>query len=353
MRLTYDANDATASEWVLDSVADCLCGIWFSARALGDAHVTLRHGELLRMFDRDAQIEIVPISTEGSRMSPMTSSLIASSALHLLVILLLLFGTGWLMQRAPKGIQIVPINMVQLGVKTASPPSSELATLPQDKARENPSASSPEAVPNAQAASSQGEQHQVEQKTTSNPLSVTKTRQKPEIHNTPEDTRRNDLPLGKDEKEPAPANDLSARLKSLARLRQPTPPVPPSPIAQDGTGWSNLTATSANAARGRDATYAVKDFIRAQVERRWNLHVDTLNGADWVVSIHMVLSPDGSVRQAEIVDNPRFHSDNAYRDFAFSARNAVLLSSPLTVPPGEYNIAKDIILDFHSKQVLQ
>jgi len=150
-----------------------------------------------------------------------------------------------------------------------------------------------------------------------------------------------------------PADDLAARLERLARLRQPAPPMPPNPRRQDGSGASNLTASSADAARARDAAYAVKDFIRAQVERRWNLNVTAPKGGDWVVAIHILLRPDGRVSRAEIVDTPRYRSDDAYRDFALSARNAVLLSSPLTVPAGEYDIAKDIVLDFRSKQVLQ
>jgi hypothetical protein len=31
----------------------------------------------------------------------------------------------------------------------------------------------------------------------------------------------------------------------------------------------------------------------------------------------------------------------------------VLLSSPLALPPGAYSIAKDIVVDFDPKQVLQ
>jgi outer membrane biosynthesis protein TonB len=157
----------------------------------------------------------------------------------------------------------------------------------------------------------------------------------------------------KPREQPLPADDLSTRLHLLAKLRQPEAPIPPRQRQQAGSGSSNLTAASADAVPGHDATLGVKDFIRAQVERRWNLNGQAAKGRDWSAGIHIVLSRDGSVTRAEIVDNSRNRSDQAYQEFARSARNAVLLSSPLTVPPGAYDIAKDIVIDFRAKQVSQ
>jgi len=116
---------------------------------------------------------------------------------------------------------------------------------------------------------------------------------------------------------------------------------------------SSMTAASADTVTGRNAAYAVKDIIRAQVERRWNLDRTRLGAPDWVVAIRIRFSPDGTVRRADIVANERFRSDHAYHDFALSARNAVLLSSPLTLPRGAATLATDIVVDFAARQVLQ
>jgi hypothetical protein len=116
---------------------------------------------------------------------------------------------------------------------------------------------------------------------------------------------------------------------------------------------SNVTVASADGLHGRDARYAVEDFIRAQVERRWYLNRAQMGANDWVVAIHIVLQPDGTVRRAQIVSTPRFLSNGAYHDFALSARNAVLLSSPLALPPGTYATAKDIVINFDARQALQ
>ncbi len=93
----------------------------------------------------------------------------------------------------------------------------------------------------------------------------------------------------------------------------------------------------------------VKDLIRAQVERRWELDVRTLGAAEVLVSIHLLLNPDGSVRSADIVDDPRFSSHPSYRAVALSARNAVLLSSPLQLPAGAYDAFKDVTVTFDPK----
>ena len=55
-------------------------------------------------------------------------------------------------------------------------------------------------------------------------------------------------------------------------------------------------------------------------------------------------------KAAEIVDNSRA-GDPAYRALAMSARNAVLLSSPLALPPGRYEEVRDVVLDFDPRKV--
>ena len=64
-----------------------------------------------------------------------------------------------------------------------------------------------------------------------------------------------------------------------------------------------------------------------------------------------VVRPDGTVTRAEVVDQSGYR-DRAYQDFALSARNAVLLSSPLTIPVGRYDLARDIVVEFDPKRLL-
>jgi outer membrane biosynthesis protein TonB len=294
----------------------------------------------------------------GSGMSPeadrradrISGPLVGSALLHVLVLLLVVFGLPW--PESPVE-QVIPIDLVFLDEKTASPPAETVATLPQERATESSELTPDQAIPAEQAPPPQAAQRRAEERAAPDLSAPTKPKPKPEAPRPVKSTKLDRQPAAKLKQQPLPADDLSVRLEQLARLRQPAPPMPPTPRQQKAPGSSDLTATATDAAPALDASYGVKDFIRAQVERRWNPDGKMLKGSDWVAAIHVLLRPDGSVERAEIVDDPHHRAESAYRDFAQSARNAVLLSSPLTVPPGEYDLAKDIVLDFHSRRVAQ
>jgi hypothetical protein len=294
-------------------------------------------------------------AASDSGAKPVSWSAVAgSSALHAAIILLILvIGLPGLNQ-APPSERIIPVNLVRLGAKTAAPASSIVAALPQEKAKEIAPSKPAQAVPVPETPPPPMAQRHTAERSPPDVLASAKPQPKSKVPE-PISASRSDrtfaakLPPHK----PSPADELSTRLEMMARLRQPAAPVPPTPRQQEGSGEANVTVTSANAARGFDATYGVKDFIRAQVERRWNLDRSELKSENWTVSIHILIDPNGRVLQAEIIDDPRFRADPAYDDFALSARNAVLLSSPFLIPPGEYDIAKDIVVDFDSRQVSQ
>lgn len=280
----------------------------------------------------------------------MPRSVVGSLALHLGAILLILFGLPWLHETPAPIEQIVPVNLVELGEKNASPASTQVAPLPQQQASETAPSTTAAAVPPPQTPPSP------------DTARAEPPKSKPDLRSTAVPAANSTVPsamkalkpataAATPHRQPSPADALAARLKTLAQLRQPPAPIPPSARQQAGTGISSTTAASADTSHGVDASYRVKDFIRAQVERRWNLDPNIVRGVDWTVSIRIVLDQSGRVLEATIVDDPRFADNKAYRDFALSARNAVLLSSPLLLPPGVYDIAKDIVVDFDARQV--
>ena len=67
-----------------------------------------------------------------------------------------------------------------------------------------------------------------------------------------------------------------------------------------------------------------------------------------------VVDPDGTVRQATIVDQARFGSDPFFRAAAESARRAFFnpMCRPLRLPPEKYAIWKDLVVDFSPKDIL-
>ena len=129
--------------------------------------------------------------------------------------------------------------------------------------------------------------------------------------------------------------------------------MPPAPRQQEGSGLSNVTASNERTPEGHQAAYDLRDFLRAQIERRWIVDPAAPRGAGDAVSVHIVLNRDGSVVRAEAVTDRRYETDAAYRELALSARNAVLMSSPLTIPPGRYEEVRDITLTLRPRDVLR
>jgi len=97
----------------------------------------------------------------------------------------------------------------------------------------------------------------------------------------------------------------------------------------------------------------VRDFIRQQVVRHWSLDLHVLGGRSFQIAIHVVMTRAGAIQKAEIVDMQRYRTDAVFRDIALSARNAVLLSSPVPLPAGNYPERMDMTLNFNPRDALQ
>ena len=294
----------------------------------------------------ESDLEFRPGPGPRERIAP---GLLGSLALHgIAALLILLLLPSWL-ATPPEPEQIVPIDLVTLGARTAAPPADQQAALPQAQAEQKAERDTPDPVPAPETPPPpQAMAPKARQSTAAVPLAAL----------TPDDPAR--LPkrgppaAAKPRPSPSPADELAAKLQSLARLRQPAPPIAPNPRNQEGSGVSNVTASPSTAAPGSTATYSVQDFLRAQVERHWYWDRRRLAGAgNWAVSIHVWINRDGSVAKAEIVEDPRHGDDPGYHDLALSARNAVLLSSPLNLPPGRYESVKDITLTLDPRSASQ
>lgn len=247
------------------------------------------------------QVEAIP----GGRNLPRENvrfAFLGSAALHgfLLLFVLLLAWMGPHRQSKPE-FHIIPVDMVQLGEETASPAQPLKALVPQEKAAPHP--------------------------------------------------KYNPVPQGVAPKKTKPLpDDLESKLRTLSKLRQP-PMV--TPLENDETGASNVSAESNGAARGPRAAYSLRDYIRAQVERRWSLDLEKLAGSDVAIPIRIEITSKGIVNKAEIVEAARARRDRAYRDVAISARNAVLLSSPIALPAGDYEPVMEVTLLLNPKDTLR
>lgn len=156
-------------------------------------------------------------------------------------------------------------------------------------------------------------------------------------------SRRPPVALSPTRKSPPP-DTLEIRLRELAKLRQPDSTLP---HLDNGTA----DAAAANGDPAAGAGYRVRDFLRAQIERRWSL--DLGRARNVVVLIHVVVARDGRVTHADIVDRAHYANDAAWRAIALSARNAVLLSSPLNLPAGYRAAPIDTTIALSSRDVVR
>lgn len=235
---------------------------------------------------------------------------IGSFVLHVAVLGLLLYQVGV----PPELLSVIPVEVVQLAEATATP-------APQPDAPVQPSAGSSPRVASVPPP---------------RPAPRAQPRPAPAPPAVPPSTPQ----PAPDALPPTPQDALQSQLDALAKLR-----------VQNNAG-AGTTGSGSSGPVGA-AGYRVEDLIRAQVQRRWNLRLDELGERELIVTIHVVLEPDGTVAKAEIVDTPRTRGDDVYRSIAISARNAVLLSSPLSLPSGMTEDMRDMTISFNTRDSLR
>jgi outer membrane biosynthesis protein TonB len=303
--------------------------------------------------DATIAFERRPAVTRSERARRVGWGVIGSLVLHVVAVLLILFALPRLLLVPPAEI-LVPIDLVRLGDRTASPPSPDHAALPQERAPESAQAEPADPVPVAGTPPPpEAEPADAKEATTAGKQPVVAPQAKPEPPKTKARPKTDHPATVAPPPKARPVDDLAARLKSLAQQQLIQASRPPNPRLQDGVGASNVTASDDSAALGRSATYDVRDFIRVQIERHWRPDVGAAGAGEVLIAIHLTLNRDGSVGSAEIVDDPRYRGSAAYRSLALSARNAALVSSPLTLPPGRYDEVRDMVLNFNPRNALR
>lgn len=141
-----------------------------------------------------------------------------------------------------------------------------------------------------------------------------------------------------------PEDELSAKLRALAQLKV------------DDTALPNADASTmpgGSGGGGGEGNYALKDFIRAQILRRWLPDLSIPGARNLPVLVKLRLLKSGVIDDVTIVDAARMHTDAPFRDMALSARDAALLASPIQLPPGTYQRVTVLTISLDPKAVLR
>ena len=142
-----------------------------------------------------------------------------------------------------------------------------------------------------------------------------------------------------------PSRDFSSVLKNLADSKDK----PASKAVEE----SSAANQGQNAPLGEKMTMSEEDALRAQLEKCWNVPFGAKDAENMSVEIFMVINRNRTLREARIVNMPRYHSDSFFRAAADSALRAVnsSLCSPFDVPPDKYDVWKTVTVTFNPKDM--
>ena len=141
-----------------------------------------------------------------------------------------------------------------------------------------------------------------------------------------------------------PEDELSAQLRALAQLRTPDAALP---------NADNTAMPGGGGDGDGEGNYALKDFIRAQILRRWLPDLSIPGARNMPVLIRIRLLKSGDIDDVTIVDQRRFFVDKAFHNMALSARDAALLASPIQIPNTRFEKTQTLTIDLDPKAVLR
>jgi hypothetical protein len=141
-----------------------------------------------------------------------------------------------------------------------------------------------------------------------------------------------------------PEDELSAKLRALAQLKAPDAALP---------NADNSAAPGGTGSGEGEGNYALKDFIRAQILRRWLPDLSIPGARNMPVLVRVRLLKSGVIDDVTIVDQQRFHLEKIFRDMALSARDAALLASPIQIPGTRFEKTQTLTINLDPKAVLR
>jgi hypothetical protein len=161
---------------------------------------------------------------------------------------------------------------------------------------------------------------------------------------------------------PRVARPIEASAPRISGVR-PQGAVPPPDIMEARiAALANLSTASALPAPDNDGTadgagngggYALADFVRAQILRRWWPDLAPGAARGMPVALQLKMTRAGVISDVRIVDQQRFNNDKLFHGMALSARNAATLASPIALPPGKYDAVMDIVITLDPQAVLR
>lgn len=303
---------------------------------------------------------------------PERGGLISSAVLHLMVVLIAIFGLPRLFK--PAAIEEMPIAVQLVNLAPETRATQKVETPPTPKAKpedvaqpeppkpEPPKPEPPKPLPPAPPpapAPKPPDPKPEPPKPEPSPPPPPPPAPKPPEPKPPEPKPEPPKPQAKPKPPQPPKQEakkeddasFDALLKNLAKKAESKPQdQPPKQVA---AAAPSRASSQPMAPLGARMTTSELDLLRQQFSECWNPPAGAKDAHDLNVDIRIQVNPDGTVRDARITSTDQM-GDPFYRSAAESALRAVLNPhcSPLKVPPGKYDLWKDITLTFNPKDLL-
>ena len=272
----------------------------------------------------------------------MRQGAIYSALLHASVLVVLLVG---LPSMAPDALLAppIPIEIVTAVEQPEPKPETEPEPEPEPVAELPPPAPKPEPIP--------------EPEPEPEPIPIAEAKPEPEPEPEPEPPPKPEpkveepkakippkpkmKPLQqvaeKDKKKEEPPEDrLTSILRNVEKLKDQAP--------------TNNQLADASQGRSTQVSSIEQDAmvraIQQQMARCWRIDAGARDAESLIVEIRVVLNPDATVRDAQIVDFERMFRDSYFRSAAENARRAILQCSPFRLPTNKYEVWRDLTLRF-------
>ena len=191
------------------------------------------------------------------------------------------------------------------------------------------------------------------------PQAKPKPKPKPEAKPKPKPIRK--LAKAKPRRKPKPPDAFTSVLRTMEKLKNRPPPKENKKEDKKPEKKETFKQQMAQALMSRTARHdslrslAISeiDLVRQQIRECWSLPAGAKEAENLSIEIKMAMNPDGTVRQARILDQNRLQSDPFFRAAAESALRAVLNPhcNPLKLPPEKYQQWQNMILIFDPRDM--
>ncbi len=289
----------------------------------------------------------------------MRRGAVISAFLHFTVVVIAFFGLPTLVRPAPAPVQPAAIDVVMVEPEpvadTVKPEPAKPKPEIKHKPKPKPARTAPPPPPPMAALPEPVPAPKPKLKPRPKPKPKPKPKAKPKPKPKPPVQTAKRVPRPKVKPKPPP-DRFQTLLKNLAkqshreREKEKRKPEP----AKKKTVQVAAAARPSAVDRRRLAA-GLAQLVEQQIRQCWNIPGGAKDVAEMRIEISIQLNPDGTLRgQPRVGDARRMQSDHVFRAVAESAVRALRKPrcSPLRLPYAQYDIWKDITLNFDPRKAL-